>query len=157
MCSRSRFEVLLMWWVLFGSDQLGPGCLVLRVNPRENPRGKNRVMTTPTIFPCISIPIPIPVPSPTLLVLLYTIYVLHFFLVSKRSWTRLMGINLKFSSWRSTWSWSNEPRVAPKVFKKIGNSYDMPTPFISGSERAILLNKSKVMGATLSMYDKAKN
>ncbi len=26
------------------------------------------------------------------------------------------------------------PWVAPKVFKKIDNSYDMPTPFISGRE-----------------------
>ena len=47
--------------------------------------------------------------------------------------------------------------MAPKVLKKIGNSYDMPTPFISGSERAIFLNKSKIMEAALSVYEKAKN
>ncbi len=51
-----------------------------------------------------------------------------------------------------------DPRVAPKVVKKIGNSFDnKPSPFISGSERAKLLNKSKVMGAALSVYEKAKN
>ena len=50
-----------------------------------------------------------------------------------------------------------KPWVAPKVLKKIGNSYDMPTPFISGSERAIFLNKSKIMEAALSLYEKAKN
>jgi hypothetical protein len=35
-----------MWWVPVGSDWLGPGYLVLRADTRENPGGKNRVMTT---------------------------------------------------------------------------------------------------------------
>jgi hypothetical protein len=30
---------------LVGSDRLGPGCLVLRADTRENPGGKNGVMT----------------------------------------------------------------------------------------------------------------
>jgi hypothetical protein len=33
---------------LVGSDRLGPGCLVLRADTRENPGGKNGVMT---VFP----------------------------------------------------------------------------------------------------------
>uniref|UniRef100_A0A2N9HJN7 Tf2-1-like SH3-like domain-containing protein n=1 Tax=Fagus sylvatica TaxID=28930 RepID=A0A2N9HJN7_FAGSY len=37
MCSGPRLEALLMWWVPVGSDQLGSGCLVLRVDTRENP------------------------------------------------------------------------------------------------------------------------
>jgi hypothetical protein len=35
-----------MWWILVGSDRLGPGCLVLRVDTREKSGGKNRVMTS---------------------------------------------------------------------------------------------------------------
>jgi hypothetical protein len=31
---------------LVGSDRLGSGCLVLRTDTRENPGGKNGVMTT---------------------------------------------------------------------------------------------------------------
>jgi hypothetical protein len=34
-----------MWWVPVGSNRLGPGCLVLCADTRENPGGKNRVMT----------------------------------------------------------------------------------------------------------------
>jgi hypothetical protein len=36
-----------MWRVPVKSNWLGPGCLVLRTNTRENPRGKNKVMTPP--------------------------------------------------------------------------------------------------------------
>jgi hypothetical protein len=40
-----------MWWVRVGSDWLGPGYLVLRANIRENPVGKNGVMTVaPSLF-----------------------------------------------------------------------------------------------------------
>jgi hypothetical protein len=42
---RACLGVLLMWRVPVGFDQLSPGCLVLRANTRENPGGKNRVMT----------------------------------------------------------------------------------------------------------------
>jgi transposase InsO family protein len=38
-------EVILTWRALVGSGWLGSGCLFLRANTRENPRGKNRVMT----------------------------------------------------------------------------------------------------------------
>ena len=41
-------EVILTWWALIGSGRLGLGCLVLRADIRENPGGKNGVMT-PTI------------------------------------------------------------------------------------------------------------
>ena len=34
-----------MWQALVGSGRLGSGCLVLRADTRENPGGKNRVMT----------------------------------------------------------------------------------------------------------------
>jgi hypothetical protein len=46
MCSGPRLEVLLIWWVPVGSDWLGLGYLVLHADTRENPGGKNRVMTT---------------------------------------------------------------------------------------------------------------
>ena len=35
----------LMWRALVGSGRRGSGCLVLRADTRENPGGKNRVMT----------------------------------------------------------------------------------------------------------------
>ena len=35
----------LMWRALVGSGRLGSGCLVLRADTRENPGGKNGVMT----------------------------------------------------------------------------------------------------------------
>jgi hypothetical protein len=36
---------------LIGSDRLGSGCLVLRADTRENPGGKNGVMTVaPSLF-----------------------------------------------------------------------------------------------------------
>ncbi len=50
MCSRPRLKALLMWWVPVGSDRLGSGCLVLRADSRENPGGKNRVMTGHTYY-----------------------------------------------------------------------------------------------------------
>ena len=51
MCSEPRIDVLLMWWVPIRSDQLSPGCLILRADTRENPGGKNRVMTVaPSLF-----------------------------------------------------------------------------------------------------------
>uniref|UniRef100_A0A2N9FYA5 Uncharacterized protein n=1 Tax=Fagus sylvatica TaxID=28930 RepID=A0A2N9FYA5_FAGSY len=37
--------VILTWWALVGSGWLGLGCLVLRADIRENPGGKNGVMT----------------------------------------------------------------------------------------------------------------
>jgi hypothetical protein len=37
MCFGPYLEILLMWWVPVGSDQLGSGCLVLRADTRENP------------------------------------------------------------------------------------------------------------------------
>jgi hypothetical protein len=37
-------RVLKCNWAPLGSTRLGPGCLVLRVETRENPRGKNKVM-----------------------------------------------------------------------------------------------------------------
>ena len=40
-----------MWWVPIGFDRLGPGCLVLLADTRENPGGKNRVMrVAPSLF-----------------------------------------------------------------------------------------------------------
>ena len=40
-----------MWRALVGWGQLGSGCLVLRANTRENPGGKNGVMTVaPSLF-----------------------------------------------------------------------------------------------------------
>ena len=38
-----------MWRALVGLGRLGSGCLVLRADTRENPGGKNRVMTVDTI------------------------------------------------------------------------------------------------------------
>ena len=36
---------------VYGSDRLCPSCLVLHADTRENPGGKNRVMTvTPSLF-----------------------------------------------------------------------------------------------------------
>jgi hypothetical protein len=45
MCYGPRFEILLMRWAPVGLDWLDPGCFILRADTRENPRGKNRVMT----------------------------------------------------------------------------------------------------------------
>ena len=40
-----------MWRAFVGSGQLGSGCLVLRVDTRENPGGKNGVMiVAPSLF-----------------------------------------------------------------------------------------------------------
>ena len=40
-----------MWRALFRSGWLGSGCLVLHVKTRENPGGKNGVMTVaPSLF-----------------------------------------------------------------------------------------------------------
>ena len=51
MCPRLRLEVILMWWALVGSGRLGLGCLFLRADTRENPGGKNGVMTVaPSLF-----------------------------------------------------------------------------------------------------------
>jgi hypothetical protein len=44
--SRIFFWGYLMWRAFVGSGRLGSGCLVLRANTRENPVGKNGVMTT---------------------------------------------------------------------------------------------------------------
>jgi hypothetical protein len=44
-CPRSRLEVILMRRVRIGSGWVGSGYLVLRADIRENPEGKNRVMT----------------------------------------------------------------------------------------------------------------
>jgi hypothetical protein len=38
-----------MWRDFVGSCWLGPGCPVLRVDTRENPMGKNGVMTVPVV------------------------------------------------------------------------------------------------------------
>uniref|UniRef100_A0A2N9F5Z9 Uncharacterized protein n=1 Tax=Fagus sylvatica TaxID=28930 RepID=A0A2N9F5Z9_FAGSY len=46
MRSGLYLEALFMWWIPVGSDRLGPGCLVLRADTRENPESKNRVMTS---------------------------------------------------------------------------------------------------------------
>jgi hypothetical protein len=35
-----------MWRALDGSGRLGSGCLILRADTRENPGGKNGVMTS---------------------------------------------------------------------------------------------------------------
>ena len=45
MCFGPRLEVLSIWWVPVGLEWLGPDYLILRVDTRENPGGKNRVMT----------------------------------------------------------------------------------------------------------------
>ena len=45
MHPRPHFEVILMWWVRVGSNWLGPSCLVLCADIRENFEGKNGVMT----------------------------------------------------------------------------------------------------------------
>ena len=45
MCPRLLLEVILTWWALVGSGWLGLGCLVLRADTRENPEGRNEVMT----------------------------------------------------------------------------------------------------------------
>jgi hypothetical protein len=37
--------MLFAWRALVGSGRLGSGCLVLRADTRENPGGKNGVMT----------------------------------------------------------------------------------------------------------------
>ena len=48
---RLHLEVILMWWALVGSGRLGSGCLVLHADTRENPGGKNGVMTVaPSLF-----------------------------------------------------------------------------------------------------------
>ena len=38
-------RVLKYDWTPLGSNRLNLGCLVLRVDTRKNPRGKNRIMT----------------------------------------------------------------------------------------------------------------
>ena len=45
-----------------------------------------------------------------------------------------------------------DPRVAPEVFKKIGHT-DKTSPWPTGSKRAEFLNKSKVMGEALDVYE----
>ena len=50
MCSEPYLEVLLMWWAPVGSELFGPGFVVLHGDIRENPGGKNRVMTTADMF-----------------------------------------------------------------------------------------------------------
>jgi hypothetical protein len=45
MCPRPSSWGYLMWRALVGSGWLGSGCLVLRADTRENPGGKNGVMT----------------------------------------------------------------------------------------------------------------
>ena len=45
MCPEPSSWGYLMWRALVGSGRLGSGCLVLRADTRENPRGKNGVMT----------------------------------------------------------------------------------------------------------------
>ena len=42
---RPRLEVILMWWALVGSSWIGSSCFILRADTRENPGGKNGVMT----------------------------------------------------------------------------------------------------------------
>jgi hypothetical protein len=44
-CALDPVLRLFAWRALVGSGWLGSGCLVLRVDTRENPRGKNGVMT----------------------------------------------------------------------------------------------------------------
>ena len=39
-----------MWWAPVGSELFGPGFVVLHGDIRENPGGKNRVMTTADMF-----------------------------------------------------------------------------------------------------------
>ena len=51
MCSGLRFEGFRVQWTPVGSTRLGLGCLVLRVDIRENPEGKKKVMTiAPSLF-----------------------------------------------------------------------------------------------------------
>ncbi|GMY16580.1 mitochondrial metalloendopeptidase OMA1-like [Fagus crenata] len=45
-----------------------------------------------------------------------------------------------------------DPRVAPEVLKKIGHT-DKTSPIPTGSKRAEFLNKSKVMGEALDVYE----
>uniref|UniRef100_A0A2N9H136 G-patch domain-containing protein n=1 Tax=Fagus sylvatica TaxID=28930 RepID=A0A2N9H136_FAGSY len=45
MCPGPSSWGYLMWRALVGSSRLGSGCLVLRADTRENPEGKNGVMT----------------------------------------------------------------------------------------------------------------
>ncbi len=45
MCPGSSSWGYLMWRALIGLGRLGSGCLVLHVDTRENPVGKNGVMT----------------------------------------------------------------------------------------------------------------
>uniref|UniRef100_A0A2N9G3M2 Uncharacterized protein n=1 Tax=Fagus sylvatica TaxID=28930 RepID=A0A2N9G3M2_FAGSY len=42
--------VIPTWWALVGLGRLGLGCLILRVDTRENPGGKNGVMTPTKLF-----------------------------------------------------------------------------------------------------------
>jgi hypothetical protein len=53
-----------MWRALVRSGRLGSGCLVLRADTRENPVGKNGVMTQPRPTP-IPVPTQVPTPAPT--------------------------------------------------------------------------------------------
>jgi hypothetical protein len=45
MCPGPSSWGYLMWRALVGSGRLGSGCLILRADTRENPVGKNGVMT----------------------------------------------------------------------------------------------------------------
>ena len=45
MCPEPSSWEYLMWRALVRSGRLGSGCLVLCADTRENPGGKNRVMT----------------------------------------------------------------------------------------------------------------
>ena len=45
MCPKPSSWGYLMWRALVGSGRLGSGCLILRADTRENPAGKNVVMT----------------------------------------------------------------------------------------------------------------
>jgi hypothetical protein len=48
-----RLKVILMRRALVGSGWLGSGYLVLRADTRENPRGKNGVMTVVLLHPSL--------------------------------------------------------------------------------------------------------
>ena len=50
-CALDPILRLFAWRALVGSGRLGSGCLVLRADTRENPGGKNGVMTVaPSLF-----------------------------------------------------------------------------------------------------------
>jgi hypothetical protein len=54
-----------MRWAPVGSDWLDLGCFILRADTRENPRGKNRVMTPMIKFHHF--------------IVYYTVNIVHFF------------------------------------------------------------------------------